>query len=152
MSWIKDQVERRNRPQSPEADSGPATSLEKRVGDKWRELVEGLERDADEFRRLNGGAEFDQPSPAECQVSNPQSKVRVLLRADLSLHGIHYDYQPEDDKTAVPEGGVISLRPGRDDVELYSADQRLSLEQARRLILEPLLFPPQPESLPETGT
>jgi hypothetical protein len=38
-------------------------------------------------------------------------------------------------------------------VELYSADQQLTSELARQLILEPLLFPatPMPMRLEETG-
>ena len=45
---------------------------------------------------------------------------------------------------AVPEGGFLSLRDVGSDMALFSADQQLTAEQARRLILEPLLFRPHP--------
>jgi hypothetical protein len=44
----------------------------------------------------------------------------------------------------VPEGGFPSLRAAGSDIALFSADQQLTAEQARHMILEPLFFPPAP--------
>jgi hypothetical protein len=74
----------------------------------------------------------------------------VLITVDFSAHTIRYIYEPEDLDVAVPEQGILTLRPSNASVELYSADQRLSSNEARRMILEPLLFPLT--QLEDTGT
>jgi len=76
-----------------------------------------------------------------CRISNPAAHIAALVTADMSAQTIQYTYEPESADSAVPEGGVLSLRPSEHWVELYSADQRLTSDQARQLILEPLLFP-----------
>ena len=44
----------------------------------------------------------------------------------------------------VPEGGMLSMRQSRrGTVEFYSADERLTSEETRQVLLEPLLFPKQ---------
>jgi hypothetical protein len=43
----------------------------------------------------------------------------------------------------------MTLRPADGSVDLYSADQQLTSEQARQLVLEPLLFPTLPTDLVE---
>ena len=75
----------------------------------------------------------------------------MRISADTAAGSIHYEYQAEEKSVAVPEGGFLSLRALGSGVALYSADQQLTTEQARRLILEPLLFPPAPP-LEKTGT
>jgi len=57
--------------------------------------------------------------------------------------------EPQQTNIAVPEPGLLGLREGRNSVELYSADQRLSPEQARRMMLEPLLSPGIPNGAQE---
>lgn len=43
---------------------------------------------------------------------------------------------------AAPEGGIFSLRLSRyGRVDVCSADERLTDEEARRMLLEPMLFP-----------
>ncbi len=76
-----------------------------------------------------------------------------MLTADAEAHVIRYEYEAEGTDTAVPEGGILSLRGGAQGVEIYSADERLSPEDARRLVLEPLLFPQTPtEDLEPAGS
>jgi hypothetical protein len=143
MGWIADQFESRAAAQSNE-DSGEPTaegSFEVKAEDTWTKLVDGFRQDVEEFQRLNGDAEFKQLSDLSCRISNPSAHVAALVSADMSAQTIQYTYEPEDADTAVPEGGVLSLRPCEHWVELYSADQRLTSDQARQLILEPLLFP-----------
>jgi len=76
----------------------------------------------------------------------------VGVNADLAARTISYSYEPQQTNIAVPEPGLLALREGRNSVELYSADQRLSPEQARRMILEPLLSPGIPMELRKTAT
>ena len=142
MGWIADQFESRAASQSTEnPDESNAQGFEVKADDTWTKLMEGFRQDVEEFQRLNGDAEFKQLSDLSCRISNSAAHVAALVTADMSAQTIHYTYEPEDADTAVPEGGVLSLRPSEHWVELYSADQRLTSDQARQLILEPLLFP-----------
>lgn len=143
MGWIADQFESRATSHSNENSGEPTAegSFEVKAEDTWTKLVDGFRQDVDEFQRLNGDAEFKRLSDLSCRISNPRAHVAALVSVDMSAQTIQYTYEPEDADTAVPEGGVLSLRPCEHWVELYSADQRLTSDQARQLILEPLLFP-----------
>jgi len=143
MGWIADQFESQSTSQSNE-DSGEVRaqgSFEVKAEQTWANLMDGFRQDVEEFQRLNGDAEFKKVSDFSCRISNPKAHVAALVSADMEAQTIQYTYEPEDADIAVPEGGVLSLRPCDHWVELYSADQRLTSEQARQLILEPLLFP-----------
>jgi hypothetical protein len=142
MGWIADQFESPATSDSNENSSKPAdASFEVKAEDTWTKLMEGFRQDVEEFQRRNGEAEFKQISDSSCRISNPHAHVAALVSVDMSAQTIQYTYEPEDADTAVPEGGVLSLRPCEHWVELYSADQRMTSDQARQLILEPLLFP-----------
>ena len=141
MGWVDDEFQERQRKSNESAEKPSERtegSLERR---KWDELVRGLERDVKEFRQVGGTAEFTLEENLACRVANPKAQVAVVLTGDLDAHAIRYHYEPENGQTAVPEGGLLSLRTTTAGVEFYSADQRLSSEEARRLILEPLMFP-----------
>lgn len=153
MGWVEDEYQNRTREQTSSAESASELRFESAERRKWRELAEGLEKDVKEYERVGGTASFDQASDDKVRVSNPRSGVAVVLTADLDAHMIHYNYEPESERTAVPEGGVLSLRASGGNVEVFSSDQRLSSDDARRLVLEPLLFPRAPlEGLEPTGT
>ncbi|HEY4679227.1 MAG TPA: hypothetical protein VIJ01_18820, partial [Candidatus Angelobacter sp.] len=64
---------------------------------------------------------------------------------DFNNHSASYDYTAINQRSAgVPEGGMLSMRQSRrGDVEFYSADERLTSEETRQVLLEPLLFPRQ---------
>ena len=143
MGWIADQFENQTTSQSNEnsGDAKAQGSFEVKAEQTWANLMDGFRQDVEEFQRLNGDADFKKVSDLSCRISNPAAHVAALVSADMEAQTIHYTYEPEDAEIAVPEGGVLSLRPCEPWVELYSADQRLSSEQARQLILEPLLFP-----------
>jgi len=111
-----------------------------------------LQWDAKQLQRNNGEASFKQLSDYECRISSPSAKIAVVVNADLAARTISYSYEPQQTNIAVPEPGLLALREGRNSVELYSADQRLSPEQARRMILEPLLSPGIPMELRKTAT
>jgi hypothetical protein len=56
-----------------------------------------------------------------------------------------YDYQSEELRAAAPEGGIFSVRLTRyGRADIYSTDERLNNEEARRMLLEPVLFPEEP--------
>ena len=146
MGWIEEQFERRLQvdDRSQGVESAAEINFESLVDRTWQELKAGLKRDVDEFRQLGGAAEF-KSSEFECEISNPASAISALITADVDAHNIHYTFSSKADAAAVPEGGFFSLRrSGSNKADLYSADQRVSPEQAQRMILEPLLFPNPP--------
>ena len=146
MGWIADQFESRTTSQSNENSAEPTAegSFDVKAEQTWANLMDGFRQDVEEFQRLNGDAEFKHLSDLSCRISNPAAHVAALVTADMEAQTIQYTYEPEDADIAAPEGGVLSLRPCEHWVELYSADQRLTSEQSRQLILEPLLFPKAP--------
>ena len=146
MSWVEDQFERRLSSTKQQAGTGPAeTRFEGIVENKWNELVDGLHQDVSEYRRLGGEADFEQISKMQCRVLNPSAGIGSTITADINAHTIQYRFEAENGKIAVPEGGFFSLRrSARSGADIFSADQRITIEQARRMILEPLLFPSPP--------
>lgn len=153
MGWVEDEYQNRSRMQPEQTESASELRFESREQRKWNELTAGLEQDVKEYQRVGGSANFDRVSDTQVRVSNARSGIAVLLNADLEAHMIHYNYESESERTAVPEGGVLSLRSSDAGAELYSSDQRLNSDEARRLVLEPLLFPRAPlQGLEPTGT
>jgi hypothetical protein len=146
MGWIEEKLAAGKAAESePNATAGEA-SFQQRAQLKWAALLNDLKSDADEFRRVTGNADFTQPDNTQCRISNPQAKIAVVIVADLAQHAVRYTYEPEDASTAVPEQGVLTLRDSGSAVDLYSADELLTSEQARKLMLEPLLFPGKEKS------
>src|SRR5581483_811014 len=140
MGWVEDEFQNRQRDNEPTGTAADA-QFQSREYQAWSELVRGLERDLKEYSNVGGSAVVERVSDTECRVANAKSGIAVKLEADLEGHAIRYSYEPESEKTAVPEGGVLTMRASDRSVDLYSADQRLSNDEARRLVLEPLLFP-----------
>jgi hypothetical protein len=145
MGWIEEQFERRVQSHSHHDQSAAETRFELLAERKWSELVQGLQTDAEEYRRLGGDVALGQLSDNQVRMANTAVGVAATLIFDPSAHTIQYTYEPDNKETAVPEGGVFSMRrAGADSADLYSSDQRISSEQARRMVLEPLLFPNPP--------
>lgn len=145
MGWIQEQFEQRIQSETPRSSGQNPMEIrfEALATRKWQDLVAGLKRDLDEFQKLGGDADFTDVSDQQCQISNPGVTVRVI--ADPDAHTIQYTFESKAGGTAVPEGGFLSIRRSQSNgADLYSADQRISNEDARRLILEPLLFPNPP--------
>jgi hypothetical protein len=150
MGWVTDLFHKRSSHQGAREKQSAADSPESLLTMKWNELVRGIEQDAEEFGRLHKKPDFKQASDFQCRISNSEIGVALLLTADIPAGAIHYEYEAEEKNVAVPEGGFLSLRSVF-GVALYSADQQLTTEQARRLILEPLLLPPA-APIEKTGT
>lgn len=144
MGWIQEKFERRAHSDhgNANAQNTAEISFEAVADQKWRELVADLKRDVDGYRSLGGDVILREDSDLACRITNPKPGVTALIIADLGAHTVQYTFESEAGETAVPEGGFFSLRRAPSDrADLYSADQRISTEQARRMILEPLLFP-----------
>lgn len=112
---------------------------------RWQKLGAELQADVAQFNTHQSGGEFDQPAFNQFRVSNLSTGVELTISADFESRIIRYDYAQMSDKSAgTPEGGMLSMRrsePGA--VEFYSADERLTAEETRKILLEPVLFPPE---------
>jgi hypothetical protein len=112
---------------------------------RWMQLAEELKADVAEFNARQGGADFDQGPENQFRVSNSTTGLQLIITADFQDRTVNYTYKQLSDKTAgVPEGGILSMRqsPGS-GVEFYSADERLTPEETREVLLDPILLPPQ---------
>ena len=154
MGWITDRLKHLTDPHTHTTASGrpPADALQASAAQKWQHLLHGFQHDVDEYVTHGGIADFKQSGNFACRVSNASAKTAVIVSADLEAQTVHYSYLPESSITAVPEDGVLTLRTSSGFTEIYSADQRLSAEDARKLILQPLMFPDSPTELRPTGT
>jgi hypothetical protein len=151
MGWVNDRFDNRT---SNVMELGEQArweqSFEANAQRVWEQLVSGFEQDCEEYRARDGSADFSKSTDTECRISSSASGIAVIVAVDLPAHMIHYVYEPNNLSVAVPEQGVLTLRPGDSSVQIYSADQHLGPDQARRMILEPLLFPLT--QLEDTGT
>jgi len=144
MSWIEEQFERRVSATRQQSTSPVEARFEELAENKWLELIMELNEDIEEYRRLGGEAGFEQLSSTQCRVTNVNAAVSATITADISAHSIRYIFEATASTTAIPEGGFFSLRRAPSGAELFSADQKITSEQARRMVLEPLLFPTSP--------
>lgn len=111
---------------------------------RWQQLAEELQADVAEFNSRRSGADFSQISASQFRVSNLTTGLQLIITADFEARTIRYDYEQVNDKSAgAPEGGMLSMRQSSgESVEFYSADEQLSSEETREILLE-VLFPPE---------
>jgi hypothetical protein len=152
MNWIADRLRQREDSRENVTTQSAQTMHDSEAERLWTRLLNGFEGDVQEYRRLGGDANFQQVSGFQCRISNPVTNTAAVVTADLSAETLEYSYEAMGKDTAVPENGIFTLRKSSESLEIFSADQKLNLEEARRLILEPLLFPNRPGNLQATGT
>ena len=110
----------------------------------WRQLGVELQADVDEFKRREGHGSLSEHAPNEYRVTNSSSGLEVRIVADTQNHIVRYDFRQTNVKgRGVPEGGILSMRFGRNGVEFYSSDQPLTAREARSLLLDPVLRRPE---------
>ena len=112
---------------------------------RWSQLGDELKADVKEFSAQHSGAEFSSSGKDTYRVLYSESGLELEISADFDAQVVRYDYKPTSSSTAgAPEGGILSMRQSRrGTVEFYSADERLTSEETRQVLLEPVLFPPQ---------
>lgn len=109
----------------------------------WELLGKELQNDVDQFNDHGGVAEFEKHEASEYRVNNPDSGLEVHIVADTESHMVRYEFvRTNEASTGAPEGGILSMRLGQQGVEFYSADQPLTASDARKLLLDPVLNPP----------
>jgi hypothetical protein len=142
MGWIDD---RRQSSQDSHQQQDAGTQFAAAARSRWRALGDELRADVAEFNKQGTGADLAVEGEDTYRVRNSGSGLELVLKADFENHSASYDYTAINQQTAgVPEGGMLSMRQSRrGDVEFYSADERLTSEETRQVLLEPLLFPKQ---------
>ena len=112
---------------------------------RWQQLAEELQTDVAEFNSRQGGADFSETSSSQFRVTNLTTGLELVISADFEARIVRYTYQQVNDKSAgVPDGGMLSMRQSQNGaVEFYSADEQLTSEETREILLEPVLFPPE---------
>jgi len=142
MGWIDD---RRQSSQDSHHQQDAGTQFAAAARSRWRELGDELRADVAEFNKQGTGADLAVEGESTYRVRNSGSGLELVLKADFENHSASYDYAAINQQSAgVPEGGMLSMRQSRrGDVEFYSADERLTSEETRQVLLEPLLFPKQ---------
>jgi len=140
MGWI----ENYRRRGTSETNQTGSTFIEA-ARQRWHQLGEELKADVKEFSAQHSGAEFTTSGDHSYQVTYDESGLQLDITADFDAQVVRYDYKPTGAATAgAPEGGMLSMRQTRrGGVEFYSADERLTSEETRQILLEPVLFPPQ---------
>jgi hypothetical protein len=144
MGWIQDH--RRQTSENTDQQSDPEGQFAAAARARWQELGDELRADVEEFNKQGSGVDLATEGEDRYRVRNSSSGLELLLTADFDNHSVRYDYGAINQGSAgVPEGGILSMRQSRSGtVEFYSADERLTSEETRQVLLEPLLFPKQP--------
>jgi len=117
------------------------------AAERWRKLGTELQADVAEFNSRQPGADFGQSGENAFRVTNINAGLELLLTADFDNHTVRYGYSALNRHVSIPEGGMLSMRQSNTgSVEFYSADERLTSEETRQVLLEPMLFPEKPRS------
>jgi hypothetical protein len=143
MSWMQDHLRQTSQKSNHQPDSENRFAAAARA--RWLELGEELRADVAEFNRQGSGADLATEGEDRYRVRNSSSGLELTLTADFDNHSARYEYTAINQRSAgVPEGGMLSMRQSRKGaVEFYSADERLTSEETRQVLLETLLFPKQ---------
>jgi hypothetical protein len=147
MSWIQEHLSQSESRKSGEPGD-PKSQFDAAAQTRWQELGEELKADVAEFNAQGSGASLSTHGSNEYRLQNSTSGLEVTLTADFENRNVRYGYAAINQRSAgVPEGGMLSMRQSRRGaVEFYSADERLTSEETRQVLLEPLLFPKQSSS------
>jgi hypothetical protein len=140
MGWIENY-----RAREASANDTPVSTFTEAARQRWNQLGDELKADVEEFSSQHSRAEFSSSGDNAYRVLYSKSGLELDITADFDAQVVRYDYKPTNSSTAgAPEGGILSMRQSRrGGVELYSADERLTSEETRQVLLEPVLFPPQ---------
>ncbi|MGE5322601.1 MAG: hypothetical protein ACM3SW_07055 [Actinomycetota bacterium] len=145
MSWIED-YRRQHSDNTTPSQRNEEVQFAQAARERWRKLGEELQADVAEFNARRPDASFSPEGDNLYRVSNSASGLELVLQADFENSVVRYDYSAVNNQSAgAPEGGMLSIRKSpRGAAEFYTADERLTSEETRQVLLKPVLFPPQP--------
>ncbi|MBV9088237.1 MAG: hypothetical protein JOY79_12175 [Acidobacteriaceae bacterium] len=142
MSWVSEEAHARSQSAAELNESERERQFDEAAAQRWGELRQELRGDTDDFNSQGGAADYSE-SANTCEVQAANTGLTLRARFDPSSRTVHYDYESDSRRSAPPEGGILSMRLSRyRRAELYSSDEHLTSEEARRLLLEPVFFPP----------
>jgi hypothetical protein len=143
MGWIQEHLRQTAEKSGNQPD--PENQFTAAAHARWIALGDELRADVAEFNAQGSGADLSTDGDNQYRFKNLASGLEVTLTADFENRNVRYEYSAISQKSAgVPEGGMLSMRQSRRGaVEFYSADERLTSEETRQVLLEPLLFPKQ---------
>ncbi|HJT00952.1 MAG TPA: hypothetical protein VJ756_17800 [Terriglobales bacterium] len=140
MGWITEEYSRRSPAAQPSQD--PDQARQHAIANLWLELRDGLQADVNEYNRWGGAAIFDATEQEQAAISDPTTGLQVRIQADLPDRHLRYEFEATRESVPAPDGGFFSIHiAAAGKAELFSADQPLTCEQARRVLLQPVLFP-----------
>ncbi|MBZ5504108.1 MAG: hypothetical protein LAO78_01360 [Acidobacteriia bacterium] len=141
MSWIQEHLRRTS--QKSVNEPNPEGQFASAARERWLKLGEELHADVAEFNTHRSGADLAIDGENPYRVRNSVSGLELTLTADFDNRNVRYNYSAINQLSrGVPEGGMLSMRQSRRGaVEFYSADERLTSEETRQVLLEPMLFP-----------
>ena len=144
MSWIEN-YRRRTSQSTSQSEQNQELQFRNAAQERWHRLGEELKADVAEFDGLKQQASFAAEGENLYRVRNSASGLELTLSADFDNSIVRYEYSAINNQTAgVPDGGMLSIRnSSRGSAEFYTADERLTSEETRQVLLEPVLFPPQ---------
>jgi hypothetical protein len=144
MGWIQN-YRRRSPESASQTQANPEVQFNEAARQRWRQLGEELKSDVAEFNARQQEADFSQESDNVYRVRSSASGLELVLEADFDDSLVRYEFVALNDRSAgAPEGGILSIRQSRrGTAEFYSADERLTSEETRQVLLEPVLFPPR---------
>jgi hypothetical protein len=139
MGWITQEFSRRRSAHAPQTSE---QGWQQGAQNLWLELRDGLQADVSEYNRWGGAAIFDAAGEDQVAISDPATGLQARIQADLPDRHLRYEFESLRDDVPAPDGGFFSIRfSPAGQAELFSSDQPLSCEQARRVLLQPVLFP-----------
>ncbi len=143
MGWIQEHL--RQTSEKSGNQPTPENQFSSAARARWLALGEELRADVAEFNTHGSGAALATDGETQYRLENSTSGLELTLTADFENRNVRYEYSAINHRSAgVPEGGMLSIRQSRRGaVEFYSADERLTSEETRQVLLEPLLFPKQ---------
>lgn len=144
MGWIENYRSQRAETAS-QTQANPEFRLKEAARQRWKQLGDELKSDVAEFNARQQDASFATEGDDVYKIRNSATGLELTLNADFDNSVVRYDFSVVNNKTAgAPEGGMLSIRQSRrGTAEFYSADERLTSEETRQVLLEPVLFPPQ---------
>ena len=143
MGWIQEHLHSTSGRERIDAVTGDDFVAAARA--RWQRLADDLKADVAEFDQHQSGADFSAESSDHYRVRNSVSGLELDIEANFEDRTVRYDYKAiNQNSVGAPEGGMLSMRRTRSGgVEFYSADERLTSEEVRQVLLSPVLFPPQ---------
>ena len=143
-----------SRPNDAQLPATSPASVPANVEDWWSRAGQVVRRQLDHVQASGVSAVFEGEGSRTYRVTNPKSKLSLTALFDPDARNVRFEYASEAEppkevgvvatrqpRGLAPEGGILSLRARPQGIEAFSSDQELSLDDAVRTLLQPVLVP-----------